>query len=98
MINLNEKLLEKKLREKIKNLGGLALKFLPLYWIGAPDRIVLMPGAKVYWLETKSTGDKLLPRQKTRRKQLEKLGFKVFKIDSQHDLDMFFKEVKKDAV
>ena len=55
---MNEKLIEKKLREEIQKLGGVALKFLPTYWVGAPDRLILMPGGRVYWAETKSTGDK----------------------------------------
>lgn len=90
---MNEKLIEKKLREEIKKLGGLALKFIPAFWVGAPDRLILMPGARAYWAETKSTGDKLKPRQETRKRQLQKLGFKVFKIDSQESLDNMLKEV-----
>jgi hypothetical protein len=92
---LNEKLIEKKLYQEIKKLGGLALKFIPTYWVGAPDRLILLPGAKVYWVETKSTGDKLRPRQETRKRQLEKLGFKVFKIDNQETLDKFLREVMR---
>lgn len=95
---MNEKLIEKKLRERAKKMGGIALKFLPYFWVGAPDRLILLPGAKVYWVETKSTGDNLRPVQQTRKKQLEKLGFKVFKIDSQESLDQFFEEVKEDGV
>ncbi|QOR34426.1 VRR-NUC domain-containing protein [Clostridium sp. 'deep sea'] len=91
---MREKLIEKKLREAVKNMGGLALKFLPYFWVGAPDRIVLLPGARVYWVETKSTGDDLKPRQRTRKKQLEKLGFKVYKVDTQEKLDQFIEEVK----
>ncbi len=94
---LNEKLIEKKLREGIKKLGGMALKFIPSYWVGAPDRLVLLPEGKIYWVETKSTGDKLRAVQQTRKKQLEKLGFKVFKIDNQESLDSFFEKVKKDV-
>lgn len=95
VVCLNEKLIEKKLREEIKKLGGLALKFLPNFWVGAPDRIVLLPGGKVYWVELKSTGQKLRPVQKNRKKELERLGFKVYKIDCQKDLDKFLQEVNK---
>ncbi|GKX27863.1 hypothetical protein SH1V18_03430 [Vallitalea longa] len=94
---MNEKLIEKKLREKIKELGGRAEKFIPTYFVGAPDRIVLMPGGRVYWVETKSTGDKLRSIQQTRKRQLEKLGFKCYKVDSKQALDRFIEEVKKDV-
>lgn len=92
---MNEKLLEKKLREKIKKMDGLALKFIPFHFVGMPDRLILLPGARVYWVETKSTGKKLRPIQETRQKQLKRLGFKVYKIDCQKDLDLFLKEVQQ---
>ena len=92
---MKEKLLEKKLREKIKKMGGLALKFIPFHFVGMPDRLILLPGARVYWVETKSTGKKLRPIQETRQKQLKRLGFKVYKIDCQKDLDLFLKEVQQ---
>ncbi|MCT4686066.1 VRR-NUC domain-containing protein [Vallitalea sp.] len=95
---MNEKLIEKKLREEIRKLGGRAEKFIPTYFVGAPDRLILMSGGKVYWVETKSTGDKLRDIQQTRKKQLEKLGFKVYKVDSQQALDRFIKDVRKDAI
>lgn len=92
---MNEKLLEKNLREEIKKLGGIALKFIPTYFIGAPDRLVLMPNGKVYWVELKSSNQKLREIQKTRRKQLQKLGFKVFKVDSQESLNSLLREVSR---
>ena len=55
---MNEKLLEKKLREEVKKLGGLALKFTSSTYTGMPDRIVLMPKGKVYFVELKTTGQK----------------------------------------
>lgn len=90
---LNEKLIEKNLREAVRKMGGLALKFIPTYFVGAPDRLILLPGARVYWVETKSTGEDLKPKQKTRKKQLEKLGFKVYKVDTKEKLDKFIREV-----
>ena len=95
---MNEKLIEKKLRIEIKKLGGLALKFLPNFWVGAPDRLVLLSGGKVVWVETKSTGDKLRAVQETRKKELERLGFKVFKIDNKETLDKFLQEVRQDVI
>ena len=95
---MNEKLLEKKLRVNIEMLGGKAIKFLSTYWAGAPDRIVLLPGGKIYWVELKSTGEKLRDLQETRKKQLEKLGFKVFTIDCQQNLDLFLQEVKRNGL
>lgn len=90
---MNEKLLEIKVKHEVKSLGGKALKFLSNYWVGAPDRIILLPGGKTCFVEVKSTGEKLRPVQKTRRKELEKLGFKVYVVDSEESLNRFINEV-----
>ncbi|HUR65447.1 MAG TPA: VRR-NUC domain-containing protein [Chitinophagaceae bacterium] len=90
---MNEKLIEKKLREGVKKLGGIAVKFFVLAFTGFPDRIVLMPGGRIWFVETKTTGKTLSPRQKIVLPYLEKLGFKVRVIDRQELLDQFFKEI-----
>ena len=88
---MNEKLIEKKLREAVKKLGGIAVKFFVLSFTGFPDRIVLMPGGKIWFVETKSTGKKPTPRQLIVHGMLTKLGFTVVVIDDQVSLDKFLK-------
>ncbi|MBS1776020.1 MAG: VRR-NUC domain-containing protein [Bacteroidetes bacterium] len=91
---MNEKLIEQKLREAIKQIGGLALKFTSPSFTGVPDRIVLLPGGKLWFVETKSTGEKISPRQQVVFPMLQKLGFKVEVIDSQTGLDCFIEKCK----
>jgi hypothetical protein len=86
---MNEKLIEKKLREGVKKLKGEALKFFCMSFTGMPDRIVLMPGGRVWFVELKSTGKKPSPRQEFVIGWLRKLGFQVFVIDTQEGLDEF---------
>jgi len=86
---MNEKLLEKKLREEVKKLGGLALKFSSSTYTGMPDRIVLMPGGKTYWVELKTTGKNLKANQKGRVKILEKLGQEVYVVCTEEQLLSF---------
>jgi len=90
---MNEKLLEKKLREGVKKLGGLALKFTSQTYTGMPDRIVLMPFNKTYWVEIKSTGKKLEPKQIAAFIKLAKLGSIVNVIDCEEDLTAFLKYI-----
>jgi hypothetical protein len=85
----NEKLLEKKLREQVKKLGGLALKFWCLSFTGMPDRMVLMPGGRIWFVEMKSTGKQPNGRQKIVIPLLRKLGFNVWVINTQELLDEF---------
>lgn len=92
---MNEKLIEKKLREGIKQSGGLALKFVSPAFTGVPDRIVLMPEGKMVFVELKSTGKGLTPRQAIVFPMLRKLGFIVVVIDSQSQLDEFLNNMKK---
>ncbi len=91
---MNEKLIEKKLREGIKKLGGLALKFFVLSFTGFPDRIVLMPGARIWFVEIKSTGKKPSTRQTAVIGLLQKFGFEVWVIDDQVGLNEFLKIVR----
>lgn len=92
---MNEKLIEKKLRERVKKSGGVALKFSSPYHRGIPDRIVLMPGGKVSFAEIKTTGKKPTPLQVKAIEMLRGLGFKVEVIDDQTGLDKFLKEIQR---
>jgi hypothetical protein len=92
---MNEKLIERKLKAAIKKLGGKALKFYSPFETGWPDRLILLPGGKVRWVELKTTGKDLSPRQKIVRKELQALGFPVRKIDDQNSLNEFLNEVRQ---
>jgi hypothetical protein len=92
---MNEKLIEKKLREGVKRRGGLALKFASPFYTGMPDRLILMPGRKLFWAELKSTGKQLRLTQKASFGILRKLGFEVSIIDDQEKLDEFLNHIAK---
>ena len=82
-----EKTIESYLRRRVRDAGGLALKFICPGWTGVPDRIILMPGGRVYFAETKDTGKKPKPRQKHVHGRLRELGFSVFVPDSKEAVD-----------
>lgn len=92
---MNEKLIEKKLREEVKKLGGLALKFSSPYHRGVPDRIVLMPGGCASFVEIKTTGKKPKLLQEKAIAELRAMGFKAEVIDSQEGLNKFLEEIKR---
>lgn len=93
---MNEKLLEKKLRDGVRNLKGVALKFNSYTFTGMPDRIVLLPGGKIKFVEVKSTGKKPTPIQLKRIEMLNRMGFDARVIDSPENLSEFFKEVQNE--
>lgn len=77
-----ERTIEQRLVEAVRKAGGLCPKFVSPGWDGVPDRIVLLPGGKMGFVELKAPGQKLRPLQRRRREQLERLGFRVFAVDS----------------
>lgn len=84
-----EKTVEKYLVNEIERLGGLCVKFPPLFFRGFPDRIVLLPGAAIAFVETKDAGKKPRPIQERVHAKLRKLGFRVEVIDSKEGVDDF---------
>lgn len=78
----SEKLIEAKLREAIKKRGGIAIKLLSQFHRGLPDRLLLLPGGKAFFVETKSTGKKPELLQRKAHQALRALGFDVFVIDT----------------
>ena len=84
-----EKKLEIKLRDGVKVLGGLALKLVGSGFTGLPDRLVLMPGGRLYFVEMKAPGKKPSPRQRYVIGWLRKMGFSVWVIDNQYTIDIF---------
>ena len=79
-----EKTIESKLRKGIKAIGGLCLKFESPGYTGVPDRIILLPGGKICFAETKAPGKKERKRQEYVHNVFRQLGFTVFStVDSE---------------
>lgn len=91
---MEEQKIERRLKKEIELIGGKALKFVSPGMSGVPDRIVLLPYGKVIFVELKAPGKKLRPIQELRKKELERLGFKVKVIDSIDKVLEFIKEIK----
>ncbi|MEG1559378.1 MAG: VRR-NUC domain-containing protein [Clostridia bacterium] len=83
---MRERTIERKLVKAIKNSGGIALKFVCQNYDGMPDRIILMPGGKMFFVEVKSPGETPRPLQKARHMMLRRLGFTVYLVDSEQHI------------
>lgn len=66
----------------INSRGGLCLKFTSASMNGVPDRIVLLPGGRIVFIEFKTPGAKPRPLQLRRIEQFRRLGFTVHIIDN----------------
>jgi hypothetical protein len=78
--------LEKEIERKLKilvegKLGGLCLKWVCPGWSGVPDRILLLPGGRIYFVELKRPkGGRVDPLQAWWKRRLENLGFTVWHV------------------
>lgn len=88
----SEKTLEHSLVEKIRQRGGICLKLQGNMYAGMPDRLVLLPGGHMVFVELKSEGIKPRKLQLIRHEELRTLGFKVFVIDTHEKLTQFLDE------
>lgn len=71
-----ERDIEQKLVKMVESYGGLCLKWVCPGWLGVPDRIILLPGGRVLFAETKRPkGGKLSAMQKWWLRRLKLLGF-----------------------
>lgn len=89
----SEKQVEARLRIKVKTAGGKALKFVSPGFSGVPDRLVFMPGGRIYLVELKAPGRTLTKLQLKVKAMFEGLGFKYYIIDSYEAVEEFIDEI-----
>jgi len=90
---MREKLTEQKLVRAVKNAGGIAVKLVSPGFDGMPDRLVLLPGAKIAFVEVKAMGCKPRPLQRKRHEMLKALGFSVFVLDDEQLIPLMISEI-----
>lgn len=90
---MREARIESKLKVEIERRGGRSLKFVSPGWAGAPDRLVLMPGGRLWFVELKAPGKRPRPLQEKRIAELMGRGFRVRVISSLDELEEFLREV-----
>lgn len=95
-IKLRESKIEKHLKDEVEKIGGLCLKFTSSIR-GVPDRIVLLPESRIYFVELKNEQGKLSVPQKYLHKKFKKLGIHVYVPNSKEQVDRFINEVCKNG-
>ena len=90
----SEKITERFLTAEVKKLGGWAIKISAAFIAGLPDRLVLLPGGQMHFVELKSEGKKPSPIQRVVHKKLAALGFDVWVIDTKEKVITFINIIK----
>lgn len=75
-----EKGIERRLKREVEKtvLGAVCMKWVCPGYSGVPDRMILLPGGKIIFVELKSPGKHERARQEYVQTRLRKLGFTVF--------------------
>lgn len=77
-----EKNIEAWLVAEVKRRGGMAYKFTSPARRSVPDRLILMPGGAMFFVECKAPGKKPTEAQAREHERIRALGFDVFIVDS----------------
>ena len=85
-----EKTIEKYFKTKIESNGGLCIKLNG--FVGIPDRLILLPSGRMFFVEFKKKDEKPRKIQRIMHDKLEGLGFKVYVIDDKDKMEEVFME------
>ena len=99
---MREKIIEQHLVKAVKNSGGIAPKLVSPGFDGMPDRLVLLPGGKIGFVEVKAPGKEPRPLQVSIRRPsrwyrhglLRRLGFKVYILDAPEQIGGILDEIR----
>lgn len=88
--------LEKQLVDGVKMLGGLIFKLQFIGRRGAPDRIVIMPGGRIYLVEMKAPEGRLSKLQARLHRLLSYYSIDVYVLWDAEQVGIFLKAITRD--
>ena len=88
-----EKTIEEKIGEAVKAGGGLYYKFVSPGNAGVPDRMAVLPGGRVIFIELKSETGRLRMTQHVQIQRLASRGCEVHVIQGMEEAEKFIAEV-----
>ena len=89
-----ERDVERKLKEGVEELGGVCLKWTSPGSDGVPDRIVILPGGWVFFVELKVKGGRLRDIQEYQIRRLRDLGCDVSVVYSSKGVERWLHEIQ----
>lgn len=98
MLRLKESAIEAKLARMVREMGGLCFKFVSPGSPGVPDRIVLLPGNRVIFVELKTETGRLARIQNWQLGEMRKRGADVRVLKGLEQVRAFVEEVRPDEV
>ena len=89
-----EKDIERKLVKSVQAMGGICPKLTSPGSGGMPDRMVLLPGGRIAFVEVKAHGMRPRPLQLRQHGMLRRLGFMVFILDDVEQIGGILSEIQ----
>lgn len=88
-----ERVVEAYFNKKVKDLGGISVKILPAT-AGVPDRLVLLPGGRLFLVELKRTkGGSLRPIQRVFHAKALARGYRIPVLSGKEEVDQWLKMI-----
>jgi hypothetical protein len=91
---LLERDIEKYLVKRVKELGGVAYKFVSPSNRGVADRLVVLPQGVVWFVEVKKAGGRLSTLQNIFAAEMQRLQQNIAIVWSKEDVDDLIKEMQ----
>lgn len=92
---MRESTIEAYLVKEIKKLGGLCEKFTSPGRRSVPDRIVTLPGGRIFFVEVKAEGKGATPLQQRDHDKRRALGCHVYLADSYGAVDLLIQVITR---
>ena len=89
-----EKQIEAYFVKKVKDMGGIAYKFTSPAHRGVADRVVVLPGGAVWFVEIKAEGGRLSELQKIFQSDMARLGQRYACLWSKDQVDGWAREIR----
>lgn len=91
---MRERTVEQHLVNGLERIGLPCIKFIPDLMRGMPDRMVLLPGGRIIWVELKTDTGHLEPIQQVRHRELRQAGQRVEVVWTIEEADNLIEEIK----
>ena len=88
-----EKQIEAYLVKRVKEIGGIPYKFTSPSNRGVSDRIVVLPGGAIWFIEVKRAGGKLTPLQVKFAETVQTLGHRYACLWSKEEVDKWISQL-----
>jgi streptogramin lyase len=84
-----EKDIERHLVRRVAERGGVAYKWVSPGRVGVADRIVMLPGGRVWFVELKTVKGRLSPLQKVFATEMARMGMNYLVLRTKKEVDQW---------